>query len=76
MQSFGNLTLLTKPLNTVVSNGPYAGKRAALQDHSLLVLNREITAHERWNEDIIEARGQSLFAIAKTIWKFPAAGAA
>lgn len=29
--SFGNLTLLTKPLNSAVSNGPYEGKRAALQ---------------------------------------------
>jgi Protein of unknown function (DUF1524)/Protein of unknown function DUF262 len=72
LQSFGNLTLLTQPLNTSVSNGPYEGKRTALQNHSLLVLNREITTYQMWNEDTIAARGQSLFKIAKTIWKLPA----
>jgi uncharacterized protein DUF1524 len=71
LQSFGNLTLLTQPLNTSVSNGPYEGKRAALQDHSLLVLNREVTAQQTWNEDTIAARGESLFAVAKTIWEMP-----
>ena len=71
-ESFGNLTLLTKPLNSSVSNGPYAGKRAALQEHSLLVLNREITTHESWDEDTIAARGKGLFALARNIWAVPA----
>jgi Protein of unknown function DUF262/Protein of unknown function (DUF1524) len=70
-ESFGNLTLLTKPLNSSVSNGPYGGKRTALQDHSLLVLNREITAHDTWDEDTITARGKALLALATTIWKMP-----
>ena len=69
--SFGNLTLLTKPLNSSVSNGAYAGKRAALKDHSLLVLNREISAHDHWDEDKIVSRGKDLFKVAKTIWKYP-----
>lgn len=64
-ESFGNLTLLTKPLNSSVSNGPYAGKRAALQEHSLLVLNREIAAHESWDEDTITARGKGLFELTR-----------
>jgi hypothetical protein len=72
-ESFGNLTLLTKPLNSSVSNGPYEGKRAALQEHSLLVLNREISSHEQWDEDTIIARGKGLFEIAKGIWALPAA---
>ncbi|MER9124264.1 DUF262 domain-containing HNH endonuclease family protein [Mesorhizobium sp. M0959] len=72
-ESFGNLTLLTKPLNSSVSNGPFAGKREALQDHSLLVMNREITAHDTWHEEAIMARGKSLLTLAKTIWKMPAA---
>ena len=70
-ESFGNLTLLTKPLNSSVSNGPFTEKRAALQDHSLLVLNREITSHECWNEDTIIARGKALLSVATTIWKVP-----
>ena len=67
--SFGNRTLLTKPLNSSVSNGPYAGKRTALQDHSLLVMNREITAHDTSHEEAIIARGKSLCTLAKSIWK-------
>ena len=61
--------MLTQPLNTAVSNGPYndwvnkgkpvKGKRTALQDHSLLVLNREISAHDAWGEDSIIARGKN-----------------
>jgi hypothetical protein len=74
--SFGNLTLLTKPLNSSVSNGPFAQKRAALDEHSLLVLNREIIAKDLWNEDVIIARGQNLFALAKVIWKLPQSAAA
>jgi hypothetical protein len=70
-ETFGNLTLLTKPLNSSVSNGPYAAKRAALQDHSLLVLNREITGQEHWGEYSITARGKSLFSLAREIWALP-----
>lgn len=82
VQSFGNLTLLTQPLNAAVSNGPYEdwtndkgasvkGKRLALRDNSLLVMNREITIEEIWDEDAIFARGNKLFVLAKTIWQLP-----
>jgi hypothetical protein len=72
VHSFGNLTLLTKPLNSSVSNGPYSGKQAALRDHSLLVLNREVTGYAAWDEASIESRGKELFSFAKSIWKVPA----
>lgn len=82
IESFGNLTLLTQPLNASVSNGPYKdwindkgepvrGKRTALQDQSLLVMNREVTTHGSWDEDAILARGRSLFVLAKAIWRQP-----
>lgn len=69
--TFGNLTLLTKPLNSAVSNGPYSGKRIALQKHSLLVLNREVTSYEEWNEEVIAERGTALFRVAKELWPLP-----
>ena len=72
-ETIGNLPLLTQPLNSSISNGPYAGKRTALQDHSLLVLNREITQYEDWNEDRILDRSRSLFPFARTIWAVPTA---
>jgi hypothetical protein len=69
--TFGNLTLLTKPLNSSISNGPFATKRTALQEHSLLVLNREVTQHESWDEERIVGRSKALFAVAKVIWQMP-----
>ena len=71
LHTFGNLTILTKPLNSSVSNGPYAAKREALNDHSLLVMNREITKQDTWNEEEIESRGQKLFEVAKKLWPYP-----
>ncbi len=69
--TIGNLTLLTQPLNSSVSNGSFEAKRAALAEHSLLVLNREITHQTHWNEDQIEARSRSLFSLAKSLWPAP-----
>ena len=70
--SFGNLTILTQPLNSRVRNGPFRDKRIELQDHSLLVLNREITQSESWSEAKIQQRSESLFEDAVSIWSYPA----
>lgn len=69
--SIGNLTLLTQPLNSSVSNGPFEGKRKALRDHSLLVLNQEITQEDIWDEDAIVSRSKELFKMAALIWPLP-----
>lgn len=71
LNTFGNLTLLTRPLNSSVSNGPFSTKRQAMSDHSLLVLNREITSEVEWDEDKIETRSRSLFEVAKRLWPYP-----
>lgn len=70
-ETFGNLTLLTKPLNSSVSNAPFDKKRTALREHSLLVLNREITEQDDWDEEKIIERGKSLFPLARDIWQEP-----
>lgn len=69
--TIGNLTLLTQPLNSSVSNGPYETKREALLEHSLLVLNREIAKNEVWDEEHIEERSEELFSIAQQVWPYP-----
>lgn len=71
LNTFGNLTILTKPLNSSVRNGPFSVKRQALKDHSLLVMNREITKAQNWGEDQIEERGHKLFEVAKDLWSYP-----
>ena len=76
LHSFGNLTLLTAPLNASVSNAAFVDKRSALEEHSLLILNREVCKKLTWDEDAIEARGKALFSIARQVWPLPAMPAA
>jgi len=69
--TIGNLTLLTQPLNSSVSNGPFTAKVNALKNHSLLVLNKEITTNTSWNETSILNRSKELFRTAVSIWPIP-----
>src|ERR1700736_923258 len=57
--SIGNLTLVTSSLNPSLGNESFADKKTQLAK-SLLVLNREIAAHEVWNEEMIRKRGTDL----------------
>ena len=70
----GNLTLLTKSLNSKVSNGPWATKREALQAHDTLLLNSRLlsTLHGTWNEAGIEARTEALIDVLLATWPVPA----
>ena len=71
----GNLTLLTSSLNPNVSNGPWSTKRSAIEEHSLLRLNRHLCRHEEWTEQHIDERGRWLADQVATIWPRPAASA-
>ena len=71
MNTFGNLTILTRPLNSSVSNGPYNTKREAPYEHLLLVMNRAIVKEPEWGEEQIEIRGRRLFEVAKDLWPYP-----
>ncbi len=71
VHSLGNLTLTTGRLNASLSNGPWDEKRAALDKHSTLLLNKELlgdTAGE-WNEEAIERRSSILTSRIIDIWK-------
>ena len=83
IQTFGNLTLLTQPLNSSVSNGPFqdyekngkpvTGKRTGFLG-SLLVMNSYFQSPTMtlWAEAEIAARGAKLFDQSKTVWPRPA----
>lgn len=60
LDRLGNLTLVAGPLNASMSNGPWPVKRAALQKHSLLLLNRDIIQADSWDEARIGERGERL----------------
>jgi len=71
VHTLGNLTLLTRPLNSAVSNGPWSDKRAQILKYSLLPINRHLDAAETWDEETILARGRELFDYAHAIWSRP-----
>lgn len=73
----GNLTLLTKKLNSTVSNGPWAGdkgKAAHLQEKDVLLLNSRLLkeyASLQWDESGVDKRtGHAIQAILE-IWPVP-----
>jgi Protein of unknown function (DUF1524) len=68
LQTFGNLTILTKPLNSSQSNSSWADKRPALMRHSLLPINQELHDVEVWDEVALEARAERLFQRALKLW--------
>lgn len=82
LHTFGNLTLLRKRLNSKVSNGPWlgaSGKRAGLEEHDVLFLNRELVKtpglesrlREAWAEVDIRTRTALMTGVILEIWKVP-----
>jgi hypothetical protein len=76
IHTIGNLTLLTGPLNSKVSNGPWSGdegKWRALEAHDVLMLNRDLrdTAPAAWTHDLIRARTDEMARMVIDIWPVP-----
>lgn len=76
VHTIGNLVLLTGKLNSDVSNGPWASKVEALDEHATMLVTRDLvkTWGERdWNEDLIMERGVSQARLFTETWPGPAA---
>ncbi len=76
IHTLGNLTLLTGRLNTKVSNGPWLGldgKRGGLEEHDVLLLNRELLKKtaDRWTDESIRTRTRELIEVVISIWPVP-----
>ena len=76
LHTLGNLTLLTSRLNSKVSNGPWngeVGKKQALEDHCVLLLNRKLkdVAGDEWTETKIRSRTDALSKLIIEIWPVP-----
>lgn len=67
IDTLGNLTLVTRALNSSMDNDGWDKKRKRLGD-SLLILNREISGHSTWDEKMIRERAAHLATIANKIW--------
>ncbi len=75
VQTMGNLTLVTKSLNSKLSNAPLAEKREALDMHSTLFLNKDFLSHSEggWDEQSIQQRASRLAEAAIRRWPRPSA---
>jgi hypothetical protein len=70
----GNLTLLTAPLNSKVSNGPWAIKRDAMLKHNTISLTGRVVAEtegEAWSEALIDHRTEVLVETLLRVWPVP-----
>ena len=78
VQTIGNLTILTQPLNSAVSNSAWAEKRPELLRSSLLPINQHLHEFDLWDEDTIQSRSADLLSKALSLWprKVPAPAAA
>ncbi len=74
IQTLGNLTLVTKSLNSSLSNGSLAEKREALDAHSTLSLNKDFLNHSEsgWDEESIRFRALRLADAVIRVWPRPA----
>lgn len=73
INTVGNLTLLTGPLNASISNGPFEAKAREIGQLSDLRLNASFREGQfnQWDEQDIERRGEDLFETAKKVWPRP-----
>ena len=73
IHTIGNLTLVNAPLNTALSNAAWDDKRRALDDHSVLFLNKRLVKKgpEVWDEAVIEKRAKWICKKAVAIWPRP-----
>lgn len=74
IHSLPNLTLLTSPANSQISNSGFDTKRKRLKD-SLLKTNLAIADEEVWDEDAIARRASAVTRLATRLWPYPVAPA-
>jgi hypothetical protein len=73
----GNLSLVTHPLNSSLSNSPWmappgsASKREAMREFNVLMLNKGLVDLDQWDERPIEERGRELAEHVLRIWPGP-----
>ena len=72
IQTLGNLTVLTSSLNPSVSNSSFEVKKKAIIEQSTLMVNRYFYDYDKWDEQSIKQRSESLYTIIKQIWCYPA----
>ncbi len=68
LHTFGNLTILTQPLNSSVSNSNWVTKKPEIMSNSLLPINQQLHKFESWSEIEIKERGDEMLTRALKLW--------
>ena len=69
LESIGNLTIVTKELNSKLGNHTFSQKRKELDDNSNLLLNKEICHdYKSWDVNEIHTRAERLITYVCKIW--------
>jgi hypothetical protein len=73
VQTLGNLTLVTKALNSKVSNAIWSTKRTGFDEHTSLFLTKEIVdgSPDSWTDDDIRSRTKLMIDRILQIWPVP-----
>jgi hypothetical protein len=71
LHKIGNLTIVAGGLNSTMQNSAWRIKRAALNRHSVLLLNARLVDRDSWDEAAIEERGRWLATRLAAIWPGP-----
>jgi uncharacterized protein with ParB-like and HNH nuclease domain len=66
--TLGNLTLVTKSLNSAMKNNSWVNKKVALLKHSSLKITTDYVTKDVWDEAAIEIRANKLAEDALKIW--------
>ena len=69
INKIGNLTVLTKKLNSSVSNSAWDVKRGKLNDNTVLLVNSRLAQVELWDEKQIGLRCKQLGEWFCEIWQ-------
>jgi uncharacterized protein with ParB-like and HNH nuclease domain len=67
--TLGNLTIITKNLNSKLRNSAWDNKRTILNQFSSLPITTNYTSSQFWNEETISKRANDLTDLALVIWK-------
>ena len=68
--TLGNLTLITKNLNSKLRNQAWSDKKKTLKEYSSLKMTTAFLDKDDWNESTIEERAAMLANKAIEIWKW------
>lgn len=71
IHTIGNLTLVTRKLNSSLSNAPWQTKRDALLKHSVMNMNNELSHKSTWDEASILERSRKMAQLIAEHWPGP-----